>query len=74
MGLPTVPIPGRRGAWNTCCRGGGKAPKGTGQTGDTEPSAKKGNRRFRTMVAGMSRVGVHKSNREYGKKNKSRQR
>lgn len=26
MGFPTVPIPGRRGAWNTCCKGGRYAP------------------------------------------------
>ncbi|TNN44813.1 hypothetical protein EYF80_044998 [Liparis tanakae] len=33
MGLPTVPMPGRRGAWNTCCGGGGKSSMGSGQTG-----------------------------------------
>lgn len=41
MGFPTVPIPGRRGAWNTCCKGGRYAPaaveESTGQEGCQGP-------------------------------------
>lgn len=63
MGLPTVPMPGRRGAWNTCCRGGGKTPMGTGDTDRIRSHRQRQvteGRWFRVKKAGMGKVDVHK--------------